>query len=508
MPRTGTWTARPRRVAVVATVVGALVGAGCRDTEPVLPPPKRVTAEAPTDDTTAEPMPLPDDVPARPTFPPPGPSDAAWKGAALRDECFDVAETLLASAPSDPAGWVLLGAVHERFGDGEGALALWERALAIDARLPDAWRQLGDAARRRGDADEAQRRYRQALEIDPDALPVVEKLVDVLLAEGNLQDAGDLLAAFVAGRPRLPEGWCLLGKVRLLEGRPEVARALFQRAIDADPLSRDAHLGMEAAIRAEGTTGPVTLELSRRLDDPRPSSRADRRLDLTAGADAARFAASVHYWAGVAHERLGDATRAAMAWRRAFAIDPEDGESREALALLLERGGRTREAMRVRQEWCDREPTNPAAWFGKGKLALALGLPDEAAVALRKVVALAPDRAEGQALLSRALAAKDPEGSLVAARLAADLDPTADHFALLGETLARGADRDAAIAAYERALSLDPGHDRARAGLRRLRGKERPAIAPGPRDPMPPPADEAPAGTRLQAPPTASQPQR
>ena len=85
----------------------------------------------------------------------------------------------------------------------------------------------------------------------------------------------------------------------------------------------------------------------RRLEDRRPSSRADRRIDRAAEADLKRFASSVHYWAADAFARLGDPTRAAMAWRRAFEIDPEDGESREALALLLENAGRTRESMRV-----------------------------------------------------------------------------------------------------------------------------------------------------------------
>ena len=474
------------RAAIVAGLFGASIASGCREPELILPPPKVAKSTATTaaaEGPAAEPMPLPAEVPARPTFPHANGSDAEWREGVLRDECFDLAEALLASAPSDPAGWLLLGAVHERFGDHEGARALWNRALAIAPRLPEAHRQLGDAALRRGDPEEAEKQYRDVLDVDPDALPVVEKLVGVLLDRGDLQGAGDLLAAFVAGRPRLPEGWCLLGKVRLLEGRPSDARKMFQKAIDADPLSRDASRGMEAAIRAEGTDTPVEVELSRRLEDRRPASRAERRIDLAAQADATLFAASAHYWAASAHARLGDATRAAMAWRRAFEIDPDDGDSREALALLLENGGRTREAMRVRQEWCDREPTNPAAWFGKGKLALALGLPDEAATALGKVVAIAPDRAEGQALLSRALAGSDPDGALVAARKAADLDPTADHSVLLAETLARGGERDAAIAAYERALALDPGHDRARAALAALRGKQRPAILAEPATP-------------------------
>jgi tetratricopeptide (TPR) repeat protein len=125
--------------------------------------------------------------------------------------------------------------------------------------------------------------------------------------------------------------------------------------------------------------------------------------------------------------------------------------------------------MKLRQEWCDRDPGSPAAWFGLGKLAYALGLPEEAATALKNVVALAPQRAEGHALLARAQATLDPAAALEAAQRAADLDPTAPHLALLGDALFRGGRNDEAAAAYEKALALDPADDRARAGLDRLR---------------------------------------
>ena len=137
--------------AALVVVIVPLGVPGCREPEPTLPPPKVKVASQPAEEAPPpDPMPLPDDVPARPSFPPTGPSDAAWTEAVLRDECLDVAETLLASSPGDPAGWVLLGAVHERFGDGEGATFLWNRALRLDPRLVEARRQLGDAALRRG----------------------------------------------------------------------------------------------------------------------------------------------------------------------------------------------------------------------------------------------------------------------------------------------------------------------------------------------------------------------
>lgn len=449
---------------------------GCGEPELALPPPKTPRAiVAPA--AEPDPMPLPEDAPARPSYPESPKSDDFQREAAIRDECFTTAETLLALAPADPAGWVLLGVVHERFGDAAGATVAWEKALALDARQATAHRHLGDAAARVGDLEGATRHYRAAIDIDPDALAVIDRLAETLVARGDLIGAAELVSSFVVGRPEIAEGWCLLGKIRLLMGKAEAARTAFRRALEVDPSSRDALEGVRQSIRVEaGERAEVVL--TRRLEDRRESSRENRRMEEAPDAPLDGWAATVHYWAAGAFARLGDTARAAICWRRAVELDPLDGDSREALALLMENGGRTRDAMRVRQAWCDAEPDNPSAWFGKAKLALSLGLPADAAESLRKVVVLAPERAEGHALLAQALAGSDPAASLEAARRAADLDPSAGHLLLLAETLARLGENVSAEAAAERALSIDPGDPRARTLLDRLRtGSGRPPSA-------------------------------
>lgn len=449
-----------------------VLACGCSDPEEKLPP-RRAAVEAGAEATADTPPPssLPAGTPARPAFPPSGAGDGEKLQARLRDECFDVAETLLRESPGDPAGWTLLGTVHRFYGDDEGAATLWSHALTIDAGWADALRQLGDAALERGDHATAETRYRAALDADPESLVILDSLVETLLSRADTSAAEALLEDYLVDHPRVTEGWCLLGRTHLVAGDAVAARAAFERALDVEPTSRDAVHGVAEAIQNIGRTEPlpVSLELVHRLRDRRDSAHPVRPLEALDGVGPAPWAATVNYWAAVAHARLGDLTRAAIGWRRAIELDPDDHHSREALATLYEQTGRTREAMSVRQAWCDRSPESPAAWFGIGRLALALGLPEEAATALGHVVALAPERSEGHALLARAQATLDPAAALEAARRAVDLDPTAPHLTLLGDTLLRGGADDEAAAAYERALALDADDDRARAGLDRAK---------------------------------------
>jgi predicted TPR repeat methyltransferase len=60
--------------------------------------------------------------------------------------------------------------------------------------------------------------------------------------------------------------------------------------------------------------------------------------------------------------------------------------------------------------------------------------------------------------------------ALAMARLNAELFPESGNaYDTLGEMLAHAGERDAAIAAYERSLELDPDNDNARERLRALR---------------------------------------
>ncbi|MFN3629214.1 MAG: c-type cytochrome biogenesis protein CcmI [Casimicrobiaceae bacterium] len=62
------------------------------------------------------------------------------------DELFRAAEAKLAQEPNDVKGWTLLARAKSSVGQFEGAMAAFERAVALDAKDPDLWADYADAA--------------------------------------------------------------------------------------------------------------------------------------------------------------------------------------------------------------------------------------------------------------------------------------------------------------------------------------------------------------------------
>ncbi len=72
------------------------------------------------------------------------PDDSAAK--AQMDELFRSAEAKLAKEPNDLKGWTLLARAKSSVGQFEGAMAAFERAVALDAKDPNLWADYADAA--------------------------------------------------------------------------------------------------------------------------------------------------------------------------------------------------------------------------------------------------------------------------------------------------------------------------------------------------------------------------
>jgi tetratricopeptide (TPR) repeat protein len=85
--------------------------------------------------------------------------------------------------------WINYGSLKKTQGDGEGAINLFQQAIAADPTLAIAHYNLGTAHRARGYLDEAIAAYRQAIALDPNYPEAHQNLGVALFKLGHLPEA-------------------------------------------------------------------------------------------------------------------------------------------------------------------------------------------------------------------------------------------------------------------------------------------------------------------------------
>jgi len=306
---------------------------------------------------------------------------------------------------------------------------------------------------------------------------------------------------------------------RIADGRIESGLALLRELIDEAPENFVARFHLAGALLAVGRDGEAEAELQEVVgQDPEFYGAAVMLAEVhgrlgkldEAVAGYRRTAALVPglaeplYQLGILYEGYGRFDSAAGAYLEALEREPANLEIGRALVRLREGRG---ELERAAEELRRRVAAHPASGSLHMLLAecrLRLGQVEAAAAALEGAAALDVDRRElalieGELLLirgaapgaeqafrsvlaetplhrgarfglARSLLAQDrlPEANVELAKVL-QIDPGfASAHTVRGLHMERGGDRAAAATAYLRALAIDPGDARARAGLARV----------------------------------------
>ncbi len=222
------------------------------------------------------------------------------------------------------------------------------------------------AAERRGELDRAAARYRLVLHRDATVVPAVLGLARVLAAAGDLESAGDTLAAM----PH--EAEVVFARARFLEeSEPEIALQLYQR-LENLALGHPTPYLRQALLLAEVDPLAAVEELETwwELVGGQPDEDAFAAVALGLKA------------AGALDEALALLDSAREAW--------PDGEEPEQLAGLRERIGVEREALRLAAGGTEPLNEEQARALGRAREAFVDGDPEEALASLRELLAQAP----------------------------------------------------------------------------------------------------------------------
>ncbi len=283
-----------------------------------------------------------------------------------------------------------------------------------------------------------------------------------LLGSGQVAAAIDVLEALLQAKPDHGQALVVLGEARLVARQPEPAREAFERALRLRAGDPSALVGQGLALVMLGRHEAAIQPLARAVNE----ARGDRAI-----------LAEAYRGLGLAWRRAGDVDKAVRELRKAVTEDGADADARAALGeAIVADGGLIDEAMRHLERATAEEPPPALALYALGRIALAEDAPALAGERLARARALAePDETpHGRQVLfdvilaqgDAALAARDAiraHGFYLEALQGGPRRPEL-HAKIAAAHRAIG-NLDAALASFDRALSLGAGTDVLRAAL-------------------------------------------
>jgi uncharacterized protein (TIGR02466 family) len=260
-----------------------------------------------------------------------------------------------------------------------------------------------------GDVAEAQKLARRALADAPDDPNVLRSLAELAAYAGNVEEACDLLEDAISHRgPTVPAAWQVrLGDLRVQLGKLDDGVRAYETALSAAPDEKAAWVGLATARDAQRNT-PAAIK----------------------------------------------------AWERVVALDHDDWEA----AISLGEGWmEIREFDRAEESFAKAgkgDPGRPAVMVGRGMLEMYRSRPNEAIATFQTCSARHPKYAPGHAALGAVLRAEGRfEEAAQALERAKALAPNDNNYTLaLGRVLLEGGWPDRAAAEAKEYLASHPGH--------------------------------------------------
>jgi protein O-GlcNAc transferase len=275
-------------------------------------------------------------------------------------------------------------------------------------RLPN-WDEpvvrLAESLRAAGETAAAEAAYRRALDLNPTRTHALIALSGLLLIRNESEEARDLLVRCCEIEPENAEAWHTLGLALRMSGKPGLALSAFVRAQGLLPDRLSYVLNgvnvAEAAKEADAELARLTvtcdqnplnivLQVGRGVLLERMGHRREAIDALEAAAELAPGELEPLRLLGGALARSNRIPRAEAVLRRVIALDPDDLQMGNNLAVVLTRLQRHREAEAVLHDLLDRHGPNHAVLCNLANVNIALGLQDKAVEFAQKAIQLDP----------------------------------------------------------------------------------------------------------------------
>jgi tetratricopeptide (TPR) repeat protein len=343
-----------------------------------------------------------------------------WLPAVIVSLCARTAAAQGPAAPADAASEARAlfaqAVMLQQAGDTSGAIAAYQRFLALQPRNVEARSNLGAALAREGRSEEAVEQYREALAVDPARTAVRLNLGLALYKADRIAEAATELQKVVAAAPDQANAVVLLADCFLRLGEPKKTIAALEPLPAPAREDRAVSYLLGLALIRDGQADKGQLVIDRVLRD---GDSAEARVllgasrmaagEYTAAADDFARAAGlrpelpgVQAYLGRARMATGDLPSAIAAFRHELRTNATDFDSNLLLGFLLKQEQDSSAAMEHFRRALSLRPGAPEVRYQIGALQLAQGQVEDALRTLEALVRDEPRFTEAHVSLATA----------------------------------------------------------------------------------------------------------
>jgi tetratricopeptide (TPR) repeat protein len=322
---------------------------------------------------------------------------------ALQKEAKGIATSLVESFPSNPGGLRVLGLVYNACGEKAKALQWWEKALRLAPSRSDLYVLVATQAELQGQHEKVAVLCRTGLVKSVPTPVLYRSLATALISLGKPDEAVAPLQRAVEIAPNDDENHQLLGKAYSMLNQHEKAKTSYELAVKLQPRNVSAHYGLAMACAKLGLEeqSQRSLEQCRKLAAENMSVQQRMRGVSHAVERERQNLAATCAEAAMVYNGQRRFEKAEELLRRAAVCAPTKTTFRIWLASLLVNTDRAQEAIPIYREVIAIEPKNPVHYLALAEIYARLRRFDDARVAAREAVDLAPDNENYRRILQQ-----------------------------------------------------------------------------------------------------------
>jgi tetratricopeptide (TPR) repeat protein len=354
------------------------------------------------------------------------------------------AERAIAAGPSNALAYESKGVVQASLGLQSDAVASFRKAVELDPKLTRARAELASALAAAGKGTEAVAEAKKATEGDPKSGEAFAALGLALLAE-NPKNWNDAIAQAQQGaflNPKSPIIQNAVGKIFEGNGNFDQAVSSYKRALETDPSYSPGRLALIKVQDLQGDRKGALAEAKKLV------------LEMPNNGEA-------QFLVGRALYRSNDYAAALPVLEKAAALSPGNAEAHALLATAAFFTGKNEQAVAAYKKALEIKPDN-VSWRTDYGLFLARNGDLEAAAAELKKVVATPGYKDAAGYVNlgyvnRNMKPPKLEESIAAYKKALELDPKEEQAALgLAWSYLTAQKYDESIAAYTKAAQMEP----------------------------------------------------